>query len=215
MEKTFVIGDIHGCDQLLDRLLARIAPDLTRDVLVFLGDYINRGPGSRAVVSRLIALRRLSPQMITLMGNHEQVFLDFLAGRRQEFFLRIGGRGTLASYGLTEYTPEAALSSVPTEHLDFFNELLLSWEDEENIYVHAGLEPGVHLAQQSTEWLLWARERFLQLDVAFAKRVIHGHTPVARPQVTPHRISLDTGAIYGGPLTCLILPEERFVSVVA
>ena len=212
MGKTYVIGDIHGCYRSLDELLQYIpGPDNT---VIFLGDYIDRGPDSKRVVSRLIRLKKEFDRIITLQGNHEAMFLRYLHGFDQQLFLRNGGLRTLESYGIDPLKKNNdPLAALPEEHLAFFNDLLLHWEDDTHIYVHAGLEPGVHLALQSPEWCLWAGEAFVSSTYEFGKRVIFGHTAFHDPYVRPEKIGIDTGAVYGGRLTCLVLPDEQFLSV--
>ena len=102
---------------------------------------------------------------------------------------------------------------IPREHFIFFQELLLYWEDQEHIFVHAGLQPGVHLTQQSMDWLLWARDEFIDLTYDFGKKIIYGHTPYDKPKVDDNKIGVDTGAVYDGHLTCLILPEIEFINM--
>jgi len=211
MTRTVVIPDIHGCRDSLERLLPQVLDQADR--LVFLGDYIDRGPDSRGVVDRILALRREGRFVVTLMGNHEAMFLDYLAGRDPGVFLCNGGRETLASYELDGLPQEEAALALPPDHLAFFHDLLLCWEDEHAYYVHAGLEPGRHLTQQRPAWCLWVRREFLELRHDFGKPVVFGHTRQERPLVEKEKIGLDTGAVYGGPLTALLLPEKRFVSV--
>jgi serine/threonine protein phosphatase 1 len=213
MKRTFVIGDIHGCYETLEDLLARISPDPRKDSLVFLGDYIDRGPDSKKVISRLLTLQREFVNFVALKGNHEQMLHSFLAGRDQDFFLMMGGWQTLASYNVDSPLPEEVTKKLPADHYRFLEELLDYWEDDENIYVHAGLQPTVPLAQQTHEWLLWSRLRFVESEYDFGKKVIFGHTPFRIPRIQPNKIGIDTGAVYGGHLTCLILPEMEFVSV--
>ncbi|MDA8165890.1 MAG: metallophosphoesterase family protein [Desulfobacteraceae bacterium] len=213
MPRTFVIADIHGCHQALARLLEKISPDPDRDTLVFLGDYVDRGPASREVVETLLDLRRSHARLVTLMGNHESMLLDYLAGGDPGLFLAAGGAETLESYGIVTYGDQWTQEVLPPEHRRFLEGLLPWWEDENFIYVHAGLEPGVELACQSKDWLLWARQGFIDSDFDFGKRVIYGHTPWPEPRVDATRIGIDTGAVYGGRLTCLVLPEMEFVSV--
>jgi serine/threonine protein phosphatase 1 len=213
MPRTYAIGDIHGCHQALLRLLDLIAPDPNRDVLVFLGDYIDRGPASREVIATLLELRQTHARLITLMGNHEWMLLDYLGGADPALYLAMGGIETLESYGIVTFGDPWTQEILPSEHRRFFEELLPWWEDEQHIYVHAGLEPGVPLAQQSTDWLLWARRGFIDSNYDFGKRVIYGHTPWPVPRVEANKIGIDTGAVYGGRLTCLVLPELEFVSV--
>jgi serine/threonine protein phosphatase 1 len=213
MPRTFVIGDIHGCHQALVRLLEKIAPDPGRDTLVFLGDYIDRGPASREVITTILDLRRSHARLITLMGNHEWMFLDYLAGGDPGLFLAAGGIETLESYGIVTFGDPWTQEILPADHRRFLEGLRPWWEDEAYIYVHAGLEPGVELAQQSTDWLLWARRGFIDSAFDFGKRVVYGHTPWPEPRVETTKIGIDTGAVYGGRLTCLVLPEMEFVSV--
>ena len=213
MSKTFVIGDIHGCHRALVELLARISPDPDSDTVVFLGDYIDRGPDSKGVIAEVIGIRQRVRHVITLMGNHEEMFLRFLAGKEQGFFLSMGGCETLASYGIKPPYDRAALATIPADHLWFYANLLTCWEDERAIYVHAGLQPGVHLSQQPREWLLWARDNYLAQGYDFGKPVVSGHTPCLVPLHDSHKIVIDTGAVYGGVLTCLVLPDLEFVQV--
>jgi serine/threonine protein phosphatase 1 len=213
MRRTFVIGDIHGCYKTLMALLAKISPDPARDALIFLGDYIDRGPDSQKVIAELLQLQQKYTNFVALKGNHERMFLDFLAGRDREFYLMMGGRSTLKSYGLAKKWSPENKNSIPQDHLIFINELFSYWEDEEYIYTHAGLQPGIHVSQQTPEWLLWARNKFIDSDYDFGKRVIFGHTPFTTPRIESNKIGIDTGAVFDGRLTCLILPETEFVSV--
>lgn len=214
MTRTLVIGDIHGCRQELLHLLERVDADPFRDRLIFLGDYVDRGPDSRGVIEEILSLRRQFSQTITLKGNHEEVLLSFLAGVDREFYLDIGGRETLSSYGCAEPFDYDCSINIPDSHQSFLYNLLPYWEDENYIYVHAGLRPGVHLTQQSSDWLYWAAGgRFAGQKYDFGKKVIFGHSVVASPLVEEDKIGLDTGAVYGGTLTCLILPEMKFVQV--
>jgi serine/threonine protein phosphatase 1 len=215
MPRTFVIGDVHGCRQALSRLLAELKPNPRRDTLVFLGDYIDRGPESKQVLSTLLDLRRSYRRLVALKGNHEQMLLDYLAGLDHELFLSAGGVETLESYGIVNFSDVWTQTILPAEHLDFLRTLRCYWEDGQHIYVHAGLQPGVPLCRQSPEWLLWGREGFIDSDYNFGKLVIYGHTPWRTPRVQANKIGIDTGAVYGGALTCLVLPEMEFVSVEA
>jgi serine/threonine protein phosphatase 1 len=213
MEKTFVIADIHGCCQSLLELLDYIKPDPLSDRLIFLGDYIDRGPQSREVVNEVINLKKKFPKIITLMGNHEQMLLEFLQNRDKGIFLKYGGRETLKSYGISPPFNQNTADLIPAEHLDFINSLDTYWEDNDYIYVHAGLEPGINLSRQSKQWCLWGREKFIKSDYDFGKTVIFGHTDRKQPLITTNKIGIDTGAVYGGRLTCLVLPDREFISV--
>ena len=209
---TCAIGDIHGCltslQQLLDKVVHRA------DTLVFLGDYVDRGTNSKQVVETILALQKTHPRVITLMGNHDFLFLQYLVGQENPLFLRVGGRQTLASYGLPlRANQEEIARCMPPAHFSFFKNLPLFWEDPHAIYVHAGLQPGCHLSQQSPQWCLWAREAFIHSTFSFGKPVIFGHTVFDQPLVTPSKIGVDTGAVYGGRLTALLVPNIEFVSV--
>lgn len=212
MRKTYVVGDIHGCYESLLNLLELI--DCARGTLIFLGDYINRGPDSQKVVSLVIQLKKELPRVITLLGNHEAMFLRYLKGEEgQQVFLRNGGQNTLKSYGIDPMRDNNHNIYIPAEHMAFFNNLLLNWEDDKYIFVHAGLQPGVHLSMQTKDWCLWARDEFISSAYNFGKQVIFGHTVFGEPLMRAEKIGIDTGAVYGGRLTCIVLPGEEFVSV--
>lgn len=211
MAKTFVIGDIHGCYQAFQELWRKISPVSADDTVIFLGDYIDRGPESRQVVDEILTIRKNLPRVITLLGNHEQMLLHYMEGRGDSPFLAVGGTQTLTSYGLTPHCNERLC--LPKEHEDFFRYLLPFWQNKEAIYVHAGLMPARPLALQPRSWLLWARDEFFASDYDFGKPVIYGHTPLREPRLEHHRIGIDTGAVYGGRLTCLVLPDLEFIQV--
>lgn len=213
MDRIFAIGDIHGCHHTLEELLARIQPRAGRDRIVFLGDYINRGPSSKKVVDRIISIKKSFPGTITLMGNHEQILLSSLAGGKMDFFLKMGGEQTLASYSLAIHESDKILSKLPPDHLDFFQNLVLLWNTDKYTFVHAGLEPGVHLSQQTAPWCCWARREFINSDFDFGKKIVFGHTPFSKPLTAHDKIGIDTGAVYGGHLTCLVLPDQEFITV--
>ena len=214
MPRTLVIGDIHGCRQELLELLDLVDVDLSSDRLIFLGDYVDRGPDSRGVIEVIFSLRRQSGEIITLKGNHEEVLLNYLGGRDRNFYLAIGGRETLASYGCSEPFDYDCTLNIPDTHQQFLYNLLPYWEDEKYIYVHAGLRPAVHLTQQSPDWLYWAAGgNFATQRYDFGKRVIFGHAVVEKPLVEREKIGIDTGCVYGGSLCCLILPDLQFVRV--
>lgn len=209
---TCVIGDIHGCHEALTHLLNKVAH--RADTLVFLGDYVDRGPHSKEVVTTVLTLCKSHPRVITLMGNHDWLFLQYLNGEESSLFLQVGGKQTLASYGLSAAaTPADRRRLVPSAHIAFFNSLPLYWEDQHALYVHAGLQPGRHLSQQTAQWCLWARESFLLATTDFGKPVVFGHTVFPEPFVTADKIGIDTGAVYGGHLTALLLPEREEISV--
>ena len=222
-EKMFVIGDIHGCRDKLHLLLDTIDPNPDRDQLIFLGDYIDRGEDSRGVLDYLLQLKERYVDTVFLMGNHEKMFVDFLAGVDRALFIYNGGESTLRSYverfddawhDVGRASDDEILNAlVPEYHRAFLHELLPYYETENYIMVHAGLRHGIPLEQQSLEDLVWIREDFIFSEEDFGKRVIFGHTPFVRPLVLPNKIGIDTGAVYGNSLTCLILPDLEFVSV--
>ena len=213
MNRTFVIGDIHGCSDALSRLLAEINPLKKDDTIIFMGDYIDRGPDSRGVIDIVLQFRKLHNRVITLMGNHEFMLLGVLKGHGQNEFLSMGGDATLKSYGISPESINDLAAMIPRNHLAFLQDLMPYWEDENYIYVHAGLQPGVHLTQQSPDWLFWARDEFIDSSYNYGKKVIYGHTPFDRPKIDNNKIGIDTGAVYGNSLTCLILPEEKVITI--
>lgn len=210
VKRYFVIGDIHGCLSHLERMMEELRPRLRpeEDALVFIGDYIDRGPDPRGVVERILRIREEFPHVICIMGNHEDMFLTWVTtGRDLDLYLFNGGGVTIRSY------QEGGQFRLPPEHLRFISSLPLYYETEDYIFVHAGLRPGVPLEQQDRFDLLWIREDFIHSSYDFGKLVIFGHTPLRRPLVMKNKIGIDTGAVYGGPLTCLELPALEFYSV--
>lgn len=200
--RLLAVGDIHGCCRTLRKLLAAIRPGRS-DRLVFLGDYIDRGPDPRGVVDTLLALRRRVPRCVFLMGNHERMLLDALAGRNLPLYLANGGAVTLRAY-----TVNGRLK-MPAAHRRFFRSLRLFYETGTHIFVHAGLRPGRALGQQAEEDLLWIREAFLNAPPNGPKTVVFGHTPMRAPLFRARRIGLDTGAVRGGALTACDLHTRR------
>ncbi len=208
MSRIYAVGDIHGQFDKLKRLMDRVAIDYSQDTLVFLGDYIDRGPGSFEVVQYLIELQQAHPEVVLLKGNHEEMLLDYLAGHNRLFYLRNGGYQTIESYLNQQASDKNA--PIPDHHLQFFNSLALYHETVQYVFVHAGLKDGVPLAQQDPADLLWTRERFIQSKYDFGKTVVFGHTPFEAPYVKNQKIGVDTGAAYGGKLTCVELPAVTF-----
>ena len=224
-ERVYAIGDIHGCRAELNALLSLIeADDAARPAaattLVFLGDFVDRGPHSAQVIDRLIALKEARPTARFLMGNHEELFAAALAGEDKplRLFTRVGGRETVLSYGMTAEDYDAAdydvlvermQQMVPTAHRAF----LASLEDMVVIgdyaFVHAGIDPDVPLAEQRQRQLRWMREPFLSHRKPLEKMIVHGHTIVAEAAPTPCRFPIDTGAYQTGVLTALGLEDDR------
>ena len=231
-QRVYAVGDIHGCLGLVNDLIARIEADdrargSAQTQIVFLGDLVDRGPDSAGVVERLITLAETRGNVRFILGNHEEIFLRALDGDMESLrlFVRIGGRETILSYGVsesdyegTDYEELLALmqTHVPVRHIEF----LKSFEDRIEIggyvFVHAGVNPARPLEDQNPEDLLWIREPFLSSDADFGRIVVHGHTPGNCPEVRRNRINIDTGAFYTGRLTCLVLEGDsrRFLSAV-
>jgi serine/threonine protein phosphatase 1 len=211
MRDLYAIGDIHGSLDSLERLMDKISPDLQQDRLLFVGDYIDRGPRAQGVVDYIIRLQKLAPpgQIICLKGNHEAMLLDFLAGGPGEMFLFNGGLATLEDYWGDDWVAREGLA-LPPDHRQFYQDLLLYYETAEYIFVHGGLKPGVPLAEQREEDLLWIRGEFITSAEDFGRRVIFGHTPFKQPLIMPNKIGIDTGAVYSNFLTAVKLPEEEF-----
>ena len=210
IEKFFAVGDIHGNLSRLEQLMEEIKPAFNpdSDTLVFLGDYIDRGPDSKGVVDFILRLRRKFPRVVCLKGNHEAMLLDWvIKGENSDLYLYNGGGATIKTYS------QDGEFKLPPEHLAFFTSLLLYYETEEYIFVHAGMKAGIPLAEQDPHDLIWIREEFILSPQDFGKTVVFGHTPLQRVYLTPNKIGIDTGAVYGGKLTCLELPSRRLYSV--
>ena len=210
MSKIFAIGDIHGSFDQLQRLMGKIQIDYATDTLVFIGDYIDRGPDSVEVVDFLIDLKKRVPEIIFLKGNHEDMLEKYLDGTDHFTYLLNGGQKTLDCY--LNKTHQTDNYPIPAEHLEFFRSLRLYYETEAYIFVHAGLRPKVPLAAQEPEDLLWIRDKFIYSKYDFGKPVVFGHTPLEKPLVEPNKIGIDTGAVYGNALTCVQLPDMIFTT---
>ena len=214
MGKLYAIGDIHGCYRKLCGVLGKIDPDPSTDRVIFLGDYVNRGKNSKAVIDKLIAFRKDHPRTVFLKGNHDVLLLDYLNGKKENVFLQSGGLETLFSYGIIPPGPEKLRNGIPMSHRHFLFDLLPYWEEQDYIFVHAGMEKGRHPALQRHEWLYWAdRNKFLkQTFPENHRKIIFGHFTHEKPLVMADKIGIDTGAVYGGVLTCLVLPDMRFIT---
>jgi serine/threonine protein phosphatase 1 len=218
--RFYVVADIHGHGAALADVLARIDDDIAehpeqRAFQIFLGDYIDRGPGSRQVLDRLIARAR-THEILMLKGNHEALFLSFFENPSVlENWRHHGALQTLISYGLRpplnpnptqQYELASRLAQAcPIEHRLLLTGLPTRFVCGDYCFVHAGLRPGRSIQQQAEEDLLWIREDFLQYEGMFEKFVVHGHTPVRDVEVLPNRTNLDTAAYATGKLACLVL----------
>jgi serine/threonine protein phosphatase 1 len=208
--RLYVVGDIHGCVRELEGLLdaLALAPD---DTLAFIGDYLDRGPDSRAVVELLLDVQRRRPKTVFLRGNHEDMCLGYLGrqGSWGEAWRMNGGDSTLRSYGIsTELAGAPAAERLPAEHLAFF-EALLPWHVADRfLLVHAGIRPFLPLEEQDPEDLVWIREEFIASPHGLPYTVVFGHTPQRQVLVDPpYKIGIDTGCVYGGRLTAVELTE--------
>lgn len=217
--RVYAIGDIHGRLDLLDELLIKIGKDtetgLSRQVLVFVGDYVDRGPHSSGVIARLVSLQT-EAEALFLRGNHDQALLDFLAD--PQFYATwkdYGGKETLVSYGVRpplfeqrRFMFEARnqlLKAIPQSHLAFLNSLEPFVEIGDYYFTHAGVRPGVSLDSQRNEDLMWIRDDFLSSSVDFGKVIVHGHSVATLPVFRSNRIGIDTGAYATGKLTAVVL----------
>jgi len=210
----YVIGDIHGCPDEL-RYLIEALPLARGDRVVFLGDYIDRGPDSRGVVSFLIALQSFHREIdfVFLKGNHEDMLLSYLglSGQHGDMFLLNGGKATFESYGIAASRPstQEVLSVIPAEHLAFFERLETYHVMDPFLCVHAGVHPQKTLGEQTDEELFWIRNTFIYSSHILPYTICFGHTP--QPTVfydLPYKVGLDTGLVYGNMLTCLEVDEK-------
>jgi serine/threonine protein phosphatase 1 len=218
---VYAVGDVHGCYGLMRELLGRITADVARrgrrPILVFLGDYVDRGPDSARVLEALVWLKRRDDiELHLLKGNHEEALLAFLDAPEQAApWLHYGGDATLAAYGVDfgEAQPadlvrarDELLASMPASHLRLLQGLELMVEVGGYAFVHAGVRPGVPLARQSEQDLLWIRQGFLDVPGPFEKTIVHGHTWLDhRPQFAETRLGIDTGAFMTGVLSAVRL----------
>jgi len=225
--RVYAVGDIHGRVDLLNSLLDLISDDVTAEAgeaevtLVFLGDYVDRGPDSRLVIETLRQLKAYAGDRVSMLkGNHEEALLGFIADPASgPLWTDFGGRETLRAYGVnpphlradTEGWIEARdafVAAIPDDHMRFLESLRLTETIGDYLFVHAGVRPGVPLSDQKEKDLLWIREEFLQSRRALDQMVVHGHTPTEKPEIMNGRIGVDTGAYATGVLTALVLQGE-------
>ena len=234
-ERIYAIGDVHGRDDLLGKLLPRLADDAAgreavegdgrTPVLVFLGDLVDRGDHTREALDMARAAARDWARVVYLRGNHEAALLDFLA--RPETgapWLGFGGRQTLGSYGVpvpkAQPDPDelraaaAALARAMGDHVAFLEGMATLYRSGDVVCAHAGIDPARPVEAQSEEATLWGRSDFLQAGPPPGLRVVHGHWADPEPVVGLHRICVDTGAYYSGRLTAVRLDEETALMTV-
>lgn len=228
--RVYAVGDVHGCALRLAALHRQIADDLSRrpvdrPLLIHLGDYIDRGPDSAGVIALLMAGPPLhGVPTVNLRGNHEQMLLDALPDPETDsdadpaaawHYLSNQGGTTLAGWGIPDTAdPRTWAEAMPPGVPEFLAGLPVLHRVGGYVFVHAGLRPGVTLQRQTAVDLLWIREGFLDwpgplLPDAPTLVAVHGHTPVAELEVRRNRIGVDTGAVTGGDLTCLVLEGAR------
>ncbi len=220
--RVYAIGDIHGRADLLGELVGRIAEDARRSAapakrIVFLGDYVDRGPHSREVIDLVLDGLPGGFDAITLKGNHEDFMLRFIEDARiGPGWLMNGGGATLLSYGAhmpdrggtierLDHLRRQLCANLPDRHLRFLHALRRWHIEGDYFFVHAGIRPGAPLDEQQDEDILWIREEFLDDAGDHGKIIVHGHTIARAPEVRPNRIGIDTGAYASGVLTCLVL----------
>ncbi len=224
--RVYAVGDIHGRADLLEELHRLMLADAkrrrARTVVVYLGDYVDRGPRSRDVIDLLLAQPLPGFEAVHLRGNHEDMMLGFLDDPSlAEMWCHNGGAATMQSYGVdaqrlggAEEAPLIDLQRdfarrLPQAHRAFLEDLAPSHREGDYFFVHAGVRPGVPLDRQNLADMLWIRDPFLDSRRDHGKVVVHGHSIVARPEVRKNRIGIDTGAFYSGRLTCLVLEGAK------
>jgi serine/threonine protein phosphatase 1 len=204
---TFAVGDIHGCHHALLELLSlcRDHAEQRTHRFVFIGDYVDRGPDSRAVIATLRDLERQAPDdVVCLMGNHEEMMLTAIDSGDPTWWFNNGGRETLLSYGTRDP------AGLPQEDVAWARSLRLYFDDGKRFFVHAGIDPDLPLDAQPREALLWIRGVFHHETRDYGRLIVHGHTPTrdARPEIRPNRINIDTACVYGGVLTAAVFTSE-------
>jgi len=211
--RIYAIGDVHGCAAELEALIESLKID-DSTLVIFLGDYVDRGFESRRVIDLILELRKRC-QVVALMGNHEAMFLDFL--ERPEsvgagLFILNGGVMTLANYA-----GPGGTFDIPQTHVDFLRSLKIFYQTEHHFFVHAGVPLKKKLSELDPifdrETLLWTRGPFLTTTENWGKLIVHGHTPGHYPEVNSNRINVDTGCVFGGSLTAFDVGANDFISI--
>lgn len=212
----FAIGDIHGCAEELKALLRKLPLD-RNSTLLFLGDYVDRGPDAKGVIETILDLGEIY-NVIALRGNHEWLFTNYLANpsdaQTASNFILNGGSSTLVSY-----SSDGISFKIPSSHREFLSNLRLFHTTHSHFYVHAGVPPGFdfshteNLDEKTSHQLMWIRGAFLDSKAAWPKTVVHGHTPVKVVENLPNRINLDTGCVFGGRLTAMNMSTGEIYDV--
>ena len=224
----YAIGDIHGCLSELTSLHKKILTNdkfkVKEDLIIYLGDYIDRGLKSKQVIDQIIKLKNKQIKTIHLMGNHEELMIDFLFNKKNNIknWLNFGADQTFKSYNIeiVEFIKDgfedhvidrlrnALLEKMSSDHIDFFNNLELTFSTEKYLFVHAGIDPDKNLIEQTKNDYLWARSSdFFHKDFKAEKIIIHGHTPERNVVNNLHRVNIDTGCYFSGELSCVCLSD--------
>lgn len=200
MSYTFAIGDIHGCMDQLRCLLAQVEAYADQGRVVFLGDYVDRGPDSNEVLNMLIAGAPCGWEWICLKGNHEDMMTGALRGLSDlMWWIGNGGNATIHSFG----------GEVPEYAIRWCESLPSSFEDDHRIFVHAGAEEDKPVSEQSDEILLWRRVPSHYSGNFGGKHLVHGHTPSSsNPKTVGNRTNIDAGCVFGGPLVCAVFDDQ-------
>lgn len=228
--RIYVVGDIHGRIDLLSQLHSHIQDDAAastqnRHLIVYLGDYVDRGETSKTVIDLLLDEPLEGFERVFLKGNHEEMMLGFLENAAVgAMWLHNGGDATVYSYGVRMARPtgadhryfemqQALREKLPDRHLAFLRNLDLYHVEGGYLFVHAGVQPGVPIEDQTSQDLLWIREEFIASSADHGHCVVHGHTIFTEPEIRPNRIGIDTGAYFSNVLSCLVLEgtEQRII----
>jgi len=226
----YAIGDIHGCVKELTFLHEKIITNdkfkIKDDLIIYLGDYIDRGLKSKQVIDQIVKLKNNKIKIINLMGNHEEFLTDFLFNKVNNIkkWLQFGADQTFKSYDIEivdfikdgfddiiiDRLRNTLLKKMGNEHIDFFNNLEVSFSTKKYLFVHAGIDPMKNFSQQTRKDYLWSRSvNFFDKGFEAKKIIIHGHTPVENITNHPYRINIDTGCFFSGKLTCVCLSDDE------
>lgn len=212
MERILVFSDIHGCYDKLCELIKKA--DLQKeDQLIFLGDYIDRGSDSKKVLDYLMNLKK-DYDCIFLLGNHEEMFLNFINRPKiSDIYLYNGGFTTLKNFQVNK--EKGSNWEIDDKYINFIENMKLWYETEDYFFVHAGV-PNKNLeeiTENDKDYLIWTRDLFFQSEYIWDKIIIHGHTPIKEIDVNSEKVNIDTGCVYGGKLSCLVLPDLDVISI--
>ena len=226
----FAIGDIHGCLSQLTTLHKKILThdkfDVKNDLLIYLGDYIDRGNNTKEVINQILKLKNNKIKTINLMGNHDEFMIDFLFNKKNDIknWLNFGVDETFRSYNIeiVEFIKDGfeddvidrlrneLLKKMDATHINFFKNLEVTHSTEKYLFVHAGIDPQKKLSEQTKKDYLWSRSNvFFNKDFKAKKIIVHGHTPEKDVIDYPYRINIDTGCYFSGKLTCVCLNEQN------